>query len=179
MPASFLLSPLILPVALGLSQDVAGATFMAAGSSAPELVTAFLGKPSFNRHTVQSLQLQVTPINQCAIFFRCLCHEGRYRSQHHPWLRHLQSSRHLCSLWTLSWHGAWALLWFRLLLNCKGKLIWGPFDGTSQVGCYCSGITPPKKAYWDLGMFRKLIREEHTSSNKLYPIISILQMKIN
>uniref|UniRef100_A0A8C5SHR4 Solute carrier family 24 member 5 n=1 Tax=Laticauda laticaudata TaxID=8630 RepID=A0A8C5SHR4_LATLA len=28
---------------LGLSQDVAGATFMAAGSSAPELVTAFLG----------------------------------------------------------------------------------------------------------------------------------------
>lgn len=30
---------------LGLSQDVAGATFMAAGSSAPELVTAFLGKP--------------------------------------------------------------------------------------------------------------------------------------
>lgn len=30
--------------ALGLSQDVAGATFMAAGSSAPELVTAFLGK---------------------------------------------------------------------------------------------------------------------------------------
>ncbi|GAB5572485.1 sodium/potassium/calcium exchanger 5 [Prionailurus iriomotensis] len=30
-------------VTLGLSQDVAGATFMAAGSSAPELVTAFLG----------------------------------------------------------------------------------------------------------------------------------------
>ncbi|XP_058012064.1 sodium/potassium/calcium exchanger 5 isoform X2 [Ahaetulla prasina] len=29
--------------ALGLSQDVAGATFMAAGSSAPELVTTFLG----------------------------------------------------------------------------------------------------------------------------------------
>ncbi|KAM5235260.1 sodium/potassium/calcium exchanger 5 [Ctenodactylus gundi] len=29
--------------ALGLSQDVAGATFMAVGSSAPELVTAFLG----------------------------------------------------------------------------------------------------------------------------------------
>lgn len=29
---------------LGLSQDVAGATFMAAGSSAPELVTVFLGK---------------------------------------------------------------------------------------------------------------------------------------
>ncbi|XP_064868210.1 sodium/potassium/calcium exchanger 5 isoform X2 [Oncorhynchus nerka] len=28
---------------LGLSQDVAGATFMAAGSSAPEMVTAFLG----------------------------------------------------------------------------------------------------------------------------------------
>lgn len=31
---------------LGLSQDVAGATFMAAGSSAPELVTAFLGECS-------------------------------------------------------------------------------------------------------------------------------------
>lgn len=31
---------------LGLSQDVAGATFMAAGSSAPELVTAFLGNLS-------------------------------------------------------------------------------------------------------------------------------------
>lgn len=31
---------------LGLSQDVAGATFMAAGSSAPELVTAFLGNHS-------------------------------------------------------------------------------------------------------------------------------------
>lgn len=34
------------PSGLGLSQDVAGATFMAAGSSAPELVTAFLGKHS-------------------------------------------------------------------------------------------------------------------------------------
>lgn len=33
---------------LGLSQDVAGATFMAAGSSAPELVTAFLGKIVFS-----------------------------------------------------------------------------------------------------------------------------------
>lgn len=32
---------------LGLSQDVAGATFMAAGSSAPELVTAFLGNHDF------------------------------------------------------------------------------------------------------------------------------------
>lgn len=31
---------------LGLTQDVAGATFMAAGSSAPELVTAFLGDQS-------------------------------------------------------------------------------------------------------------------------------------
>lgn len=37
-----LLVPCPLP-GLGLSQDVAGATFMAAGSSAPELVTAFLG----------------------------------------------------------------------------------------------------------------------------------------
>uniref|UniRef100_A0A671XRE3 Solute carrier family 24 member 5 n=1 Tax=Sparus aurata TaxID=8175 RepID=A0A671XRE3_SPAAU len=35
---------------LGLSQDVAGATFMAAGSSAPELVTAFLG-----RHRVSTI----------------------------------------------------------------------------------------------------------------------------
>lgn len=34
----------VLSSGLGLSQDVAGATFMAAGSSAPELVTAFLGK---------------------------------------------------------------------------------------------------------------------------------------
>ncbi|KAM9202018.1 sodium/potassium/calcium exchanger 5 [Dugong dugon] len=33
----------IISESLGLSQDVAGATFMAAGSSAPELVTAFLG----------------------------------------------------------------------------------------------------------------------------------------
>nr|XP_004669801.1 sodium/potassium/calcium exchanger 5 [Jaculus jaculus] len=33
----------IVSESLGLSQDVAGATFMAAGSSAPELVTAFLG----------------------------------------------------------------------------------------------------------------------------------------
>ncbi|XP_003471815.1 sodium/potassium/calcium exchanger 5 isoform X1 [Cavia porcellus] len=33
----------IISETLGLSQDVAGATFMAAGSSAPELVTAFLG----------------------------------------------------------------------------------------------------------------------------------------
>lgn len=34
---------------LGLSQDVAGATFMAAGSSAPELVTAFLGESNHHR----------------------------------------------------------------------------------------------------------------------------------
>lgn len=35
---------------LGLSQDVAGATFMAAGSSAPELVTAFLGNTHTHTH---------------------------------------------------------------------------------------------------------------------------------
>ncbi|XP_074901334.1 sodium/potassium/calcium exchanger 5 isoform X1 [Buteo buteo] len=40
----FLPSLEIISECLGLSQDVAGATFMAAGSSAPELVTAFLGK---------------------------------------------------------------------------------------------------------------------------------------
>ncbi|XP_049469554.1 sodium/potassium/calcium exchanger 5 [Panthera uncia] len=40
----FLPSLEIISESLGLSQDVAGATFMAAGSSAPELVTAFLGK---------------------------------------------------------------------------------------------------------------------------------------
>ncbi|KAM9270535.1 sodium/potassium/calcium exchanger 5 [Cariama cristata] len=39
----FLPSLEIISECLGLSQDVAGATFMAAGSSAPELVTAFLG----------------------------------------------------------------------------------------------------------------------------------------
>ncbi|XP_063044439.1 sodium/potassium/calcium exchanger 5 [Engraulis encrasicolus] len=39
----FLPSLEIISERLGLSQDVAGATFMAAGSSAPELVTAFLG----------------------------------------------------------------------------------------------------------------------------------------
>ncbi|NXU70533.1 NCKX5 protein, partial [Oreotrochilus melanogaster] len=39
----FLPSLEIISETLGLSQDVAGATFMAAGSSAPELVTSFLG----------------------------------------------------------------------------------------------------------------------------------------
>ncbi|XP_060779069.1 sodium/potassium/calcium exchanger 5 [Neoarius graeffei] len=39
----FLPSLEVISDCLGLSQDVAGATFMAAGSSAPELVTAFLG----------------------------------------------------------------------------------------------------------------------------------------
>ncbi|CAM4528722.1 unnamed protein product [Lepidochelys kempii] len=39
----FLPSLEIISESLDLSQDVAGATFMAAGSSAPELVTAFLG----------------------------------------------------------------------------------------------------------------------------------------
>ncbi|MBN3291343.1 NCKX5 protein, partial [Polypterus senegalus] len=39
----FLPSLEIISERLGLSQDVAGATFMAAGSSAPELVTTFLG----------------------------------------------------------------------------------------------------------------------------------------
>ncbi|XP_069454001.1 sodium/potassium/calcium exchanger 5 isoform X2 [Ovis canadensis] len=39
----FLPSLEIISESFGLSQDVAGATFMAAGSSAPELVTAFLG----------------------------------------------------------------------------------------------------------------------------------------
>ncbi|KAF6732627.1 Sodium/potassium/calcium exchanger 5 [Oryzias melastigma] len=39
----FLPSLEVISERLGLSQDVAGATFMAAGSSAPELVTAFLG----------------------------------------------------------------------------------------------------------------------------------------
>nr|XP_045251357.1 sodium/potassium/calcium exchanger 5 isoform X2 [Macaca fascicularis] len=39
----FLPSLEIISESLGLSQDVAGATFMAVGSSAPELVTAFLG----------------------------------------------------------------------------------------------------------------------------------------
>lgn len=48
--------------ALGLSQDVAGATFMAAGSSAPELVTAFLGKYCtscfFANHMILSISNQ-------------------------------------------------------------------------------------------------------------------------
>ncbi|XP_032906273.1 sodium/potassium/calcium exchanger 5 [Amblyraja radiata] len=39
----FLPSLEVISERLGLSQDVAGATFMAAGSSAPELVTSFLG----------------------------------------------------------------------------------------------------------------------------------------
>ncbi|XP_043533281.1 sodium/potassium/calcium exchanger 5 [Chiloscyllium plagiosum] len=39
----FLPSLEVISECLGLSQDVAGATFMAAGSSTPELVTAFLG----------------------------------------------------------------------------------------------------------------------------------------
>ncbi|XP_007479974.2 sodium/potassium/calcium exchanger 5 [Monodelphis domestica] len=39
----FLPSLEVISECLGMSQDVAGATFMAAGSSAPELVTAFLG----------------------------------------------------------------------------------------------------------------------------------------
>ncbi|XP_061565587.1 sodium/potassium/calcium exchanger 5 [Cololabis saira] len=39
----FLPSLEVISERLGLTQDVAGATFMAAGSSAPELVTAFLG----------------------------------------------------------------------------------------------------------------------------------------
>ncbi|KAJ7409475.1 hypothetical protein WISP_115025 [Willisornis vidua] len=42
----FLPSLEIISECLGLSQDVAGATFMAAGSSAPELVTAFLDHPN-------------------------------------------------------------------------------------------------------------------------------------
>lgn len=43
---------------LGLSQDVAGATFMAAGSSAPELVTAFLGNHALAH---EQLMMMMTP----------------------------------------------------------------------------------------------------------------------
>lgn len=39
---------------LGLSQDVAGATFMAAGSSAPELVTAFLGNHKLSKNLIMT-----------------------------------------------------------------------------------------------------------------------------
>uniref|UniRef100_A0A3B3QC80 Solute carrier family 24 member 5 n=1 Tax=Paramormyrops kingsleyae TaxID=1676925 RepID=A0A3B3QC80_9TELE len=58
----FLPSLEVISERLGLSQDVAGATFMAAGSSAPELVTAFLGRPIYfcypaviNTHCAKSL----------------------------------------------------------------------------------------------------------------------------
>ncbi|ETE71466.1 Sodium/potassium/calcium exchanger 5, partial [Ophiophagus hannah] len=61
---------------LGLSQDVAGATFMAAGSSAPELVTAFLGKPPFNQHTVESLQQQKSVLSTNASFLGVFVTKG-------------------------------------------------------------------------------------------------------
>ena len=44
LPVINLASFLFLFVVLGLQSDVAGATFMAAGSSAPELFTSFIGE---------------------------------------------------------------------------------------------------------------------------------------
>lgn len=59
MLPSFLL---FFPTALNLQTDVAGATFMAAGSSAPELATAiiavFIAK-------VSQLQKKITPFTLC------------------------------------------------------------------------------------------------------------------
>lgn len=49
---------------LGLSQDVAGATFMAAGSSAPELVTAFLGNDALVQLLVSALQLEMSMVTR-------------------------------------------------------------------------------------------------------------------
>ena len=37
---------------LGFSEDVAGATFMAAGSSAPELFTAIIGNKNYILHSI-------------------------------------------------------------------------------------------------------------------------------
>lgn len=45
---------------LGMSEDVAGATFMAAGSSAPELCTAIIGKEGiihYNLNTVNVISI--------------------------------------------------------------------------------------------------------------------------
>lgn len=59
-PPCKLLCALVSVSGLGLSQDVAGATFMAAGSSAPELVTAFLGNDALVQQLVSALQLAMS-----------------------------------------------------------------------------------------------------------------------
>lgn len=97
---------------LGLSQDVAGATFMAAGSSAPELVTAFLGNPQTGTVTVR-VMLSCFPIlfvsDVLYVHVRCVCDEGGHRHQHHSGVGGLQSVRNLCCVRTVGhcgsfWH---------------------------------------------------------------------------
>lgn len=94
---------------LGLSQDVAGATFMAAGSSAPELVTAFLGKPAVFSLSSVSRLCSRPPAELSSLCFllwdRCVCDEGGHWREHHRGLGRLQPAGHLCGLWTLGLHG--------------------------------------------------------------------------
>lgn len=94
--SSMILCPL---PGLGLSQDVAGATFMAAGSSAPELVTAFLGNLQTGTIVTVRRRLSCFPILVVSdVLFapvRCVCDKGRHRHQHHSGLGGLQPVRNL------------------------------------------------------------------------------------
>jgi len=54
---------------LKLQDDVAGATFMAAGSSAPELATAIIG--IFIAKVSHCMPIQVAYINQLHYYYYC------------------------------------------------------------------------------------------------------------
>ena len=61
---------------MNLSPDVAGATFMAAGSSAPELATSVIGvfvaKVRFTMNKVQSIRLVICLLKQKYLTFDLL-----------------------------------------------------------------------------------------------------------
>ena len=133
---------------LGLSQDVAGATFMAAGSSAPELVTAFLGNyalicANYVQHAWPlslgllhplGTQKGLWPLILCHyntstlsselrrafICARCVCDEGRHRGQHHRGISGLQPAGDLRSMWTLGLCGTlWHDMHTKRLTTCQ------------------------------------------------------------
>lgn len=55
---------------LHLSEDVAGATFMAAGSSTPELFASVIGKKSYQLETRDIGRTQVGCPDSCDMFFQ-------------------------------------------------------------------------------------------------------------
>lgn len=96
---------------LDLSEDVAGATFMAAGSSAPELFASVIGRHTYITYStcihlnIPRWLVSLGNVIGCLPACRCLHHPRWCGGGDHCWLSGVQHPLHHWCLWDLRWTG--------------------------------------------------------------------------